>query len=76
MSDVGTDFPRRLVRLAPMIGPHVYVYGTPDRGAPYVQVFWGSGFLGHKGFFVGNTNFIANARFQCWAPGVYFDNNH
>jgi hypothetical protein len=70
---MGTNFPARLRKLAPQLGPSVYV-SVPDNTnfPPCVQIFWGSGMLGHKGFLVGPTNFVAHWSAHAWQPGVYF----
>jgi hypothetical protein len=73
LSTLGTNFPQPLRGLAPQLGPRIYISVPDDTNFPScVQVFWGSGFLGHHGFFLGPTNFIAR-RGRPWQPGVYFE---
>lgn len=73
-SELGTDFPQQLRGLAPRVGPSVYVHVYDDTNQPsYVQIMWGSGFLGHAGFYVGATNFaLSGSAEHAWQPGVYF----
>jgi hypothetical protein len=77
LSELGTDFPRQLLRLAPRTGPSVMVHRwkTSDTNnyPPWVRLYWGSGFLGATGFDIGPTNFVSpEPRARCWQPGVYF----
>jgi len=78
ISELGTNFPIKMLSLAPKIGPgHVYVhvYETSN-SPPYVQFSWGSGFLGSAGFCVGATNFFMEGKdVHQWQPGVYFYQN-
>jgi hypothetical protein len=66
--------PQQLRGYAPMLHPDVYVHIYDDTNQPpYVQVAWGSGFLGHAGFYIGSTNFvISGEHIHVWQPGVYF----
>jgi hypothetical protein len=71
--EAGNDFPRRLLGVAPQLGPHIYISVPDDTNFPScVQVFWGSGFLGHKDFLIGPTNFVGRPSWHEWQPGVYF----
>lgn len=75
IAQLGTNFPQQLEGLAPKLGPHISVHDAGSFSAqPCVQLYWGSGFLGHKGFFVGATNFTLNGTGteHPWSPGVYF----
>jgi hypothetical protein len=73
LSEAGADFPKELRRLAPVIGPHVRVKVPDDTNLPsYVQVSWGSGFLGCKCFLLGPTNMVVSPASHVWQPGVYF----
>jgi hypothetical protein len=72
-SEVDADFAARLRWLAPQLGLSVRVSVPDDTNFPScVQFSWGSGFLGHKGFLVGPTNFVAGWSAHAWQPGVYF----
>jgi hypothetical protein len=78
-SQLHTNFPPQLRGLAPRIGPHVFVlvYDDDTNQPPFVNLSWGSGFLGASGFYVGRTNFTADAignnrTCHAWQPGVYF----
>lgn len=73
-SAMGTNFPRQLRDLAPRLGPRVFVHHYDETNqAPYVQIYWGSGFLGASGFYVGGTNFVLSGKeVHPWQPGVYF----
>jgi hypothetical protein len=76
VSEVGKDFPKKLLRVAPELGPSIYVSVPEDTNYPScVQVFWGSGFLGHKDFLIGPTNFVGPSSSHQWQPGVFFRNN-
>jgi hypothetical protein len=73
ISDLGTNFPSQLRRLAPKLGPHLFIHVPDDTNWPaYVQLYWGSGFLGAHGFEVGPTNFNGLRGRRAWQPGVYF----
>jgi hypothetical protein len=74
LSEVGTNFPSQLLRLAPAIGPDIRVHCDLENTnqQPYVQISWGSGFLGAHSFFVGRTNFTPYLTNR-WSPGVYFN---
>jgi hypothetical protein len=72
-SEFGADFPKQLDRLAPKLGPMVYIQMPEDTNFPaYVQLSWGGGILGHLGFEVGPTNFTGFRSQRAWQPGVYF----
>ena len=73
-SEMGTNFPAQLQGLAPRLGPHVFVHHYDDTNQPpYVQIYWGSGFLGASGFYVGRTNFLMSGNdIHVWQPGVFF----
>jgi hypothetical protein len=73
-SELGTNFPQQLRGLAPRLGPHIFVHVYDDTNQPpYVQVYWGSGFLGGTGFYIWATNFILDGGPEhLWQPGVYF----
>ena len=73
VSESGKDFPKRLLGVAPQLGPSIYISVPEDTNYPScVQVFWGSGFLGHKDLLVGPTNFVGRRSWHEWQPGVYF----
>jgi hypothetical protein len=78
MSELGTNFPQQLRGLAPRLGPGVAVHVYDDtKQPPYVQVDWGSGFLGGAGFYIGATNFVTGGKgVHAWQPGVYFYRAH
>jgi hypothetical protein len=72
-SRLGTNFPQRLLGLAPQIGPDVVVYVPNDTNSPgWVMVGWGSGGLGHCGFEIGPTTFKGARSGHAWQEGVYF----
>jgi hypothetical protein len=73
-SAMGTNFPSQLRDLAPRLGPHVFVHHYDETNQPpYVQIYWGSGFLGSSGFYLGATNFLMSGNdVHVWHPGVYF----
>ena len=71
LSELGTNFPRKLLSLydAP---PYVQICGqTSDDDVPHVALVWGGGFIGHTGLEVGPTNFPGWRATNVWAPGVY-----
>lgn len=73
VSEAGKDFPKRLLGVAPQLGPSIYISVPDDTNYPScVQVFWGSGFLGHKDFLIGPTNFVGSRSSHEWQRGVYF----
>lgn len=74
ISELGTNFPKQLRGYAPRLHPDVFVHVYADTNQPsYVQVVWGSGFLGHAGFYIGSTNFMLPGEdIHTWQPGVYF----
>ncbi len=77
VADLGTNFPPQLLKLAPQLGPHIFVYEAEGTNTPgWVMVYWGSGFLGHCGFEIGPTNFTGNRAHNRWGPGVYSWNDH
>jgi hypothetical protein len=59
-SQLGTNFPPQLRKLAPKLGPYVAVHISPDeiRQPSFVQISWEGGILDGSGFYVGPTNFI------------------
>lgn len=73
-SDWGSDFPKQLLKLAPRLGPHIYIYEKDGKNYPLpcVHLSWGSGFLGAAGFEIGATNFVSLETGHAWQPGVYF----
>jgi len=76
VSQLHTNFPPQLRSLAPKLGPHLSVHAEDTNQPPFVQLYWGSGFLGAAGFHVGRTNFTMAAGMgricRAWQPGVYF----
>ncbi len=73
VSEAGADFPKELLSLAPQIGPDITIRASDNTNFPsYVQVSWGSGFLGCKCFMIGPTNFSLPPSSHAWRPGVYF----
>ena len=73
-SELGSDFPKQLLDLAPRLGPSICVYEKDDNNypVPCVHVYWGSGMLGARGFEIGPTNFVSIQPSHAWQPGVYF----
>lgn len=76
ITNLGKNFPKRLLDLAPRVGPRVSVHEA-DTNSPtspaYVLLYWGSGMLGAKMFEIGPTNFESLRSGTSWgAPGVYF----
>ena len=73
-SALGTNFPQRLLSLAPDLGPSVRVKFPDDTNSPgWVSLCWGSGFLGSRFLEVGPTNFAdKSSKAYAWQPGVYF----
>jgi hypothetical protein len=72
LSELGTNFPPQLRDLAPRLGPNVVLYQWADAGQPpSILIWWGSGFLGAKGFEIGPTNFVGRGH-EWQRPGVYF----
>jgi len=73
ISNLGTDFPKQLLQLAPRLGPRVYIYEADTNSPAYVTLYWGSGMLGAKMFEIGPTNFHSLRGGSPWqVPGVYF----
>lgn len=76
---IRTNYPPQLGRLMPGLTPDVNINEANSINSPLdwtnippsVSFIWGSGFLGHRGFMVGPTNFEWSGSDQ-WAPGVYF----
>ena len=76
LSELGANFPSQLRGLAPKLGPHVFIHVPDDTNwPPYIQLYWGSGFLGAQGIEVGPTNFSRGLGHRLWSPGVYFYEN-
>lgn len=73
-SEMGTNFPAQLRSLAPRLGPHISVHHYDETNQPpYVSIYWGSGFLGASGFYIGRSNFVIGGDgIHEWRPGVYF----
>jgi hypothetical protein len=62
-----------LRKLAPKLGPYIWLYDGYDTNSPrWVRLYWGSGFLGAHGFEIGPTNFVSMRPGHTWSPGVYF----
>jgi hypothetical protein len=74
VSELGTNFPQQLRRLAPKLGPGISIVERFDTNSPaWVRLYWGSGFLGASGFEIGPTNFAGfDPKGHAWQPGVYF----
>jgi hypothetical protein len=73
VSTLGTNFPPQLRGIAPRLRPYVMVRDSTDPDLPsYVEVLWGSGFLGSCGFQIGPTNFVGWQVTNEWQPGIYF----
>ena len=73
ISNLGPDFPRQLLQLAPRLGPHITVEKEDTNSPAYVLVYWGSGMLGAKMFEIGPTNFESLRGGTPWGvPGVFF----
>jgi hypothetical protein len=74
LSELGTNFPRQLGQLAPKLGPHIFIHIYDDTNQPsYVDLYWGSGFLGAAGFYIGPTNLVwSGNEVHAWQPGVWF----
>ena len=75
--ELSANFPPQLRSYAPKLHPDVFIHVYDDTNQPsYVQVVWGSGFLGHAGFYIGSTKFVMSGeRIHAWQPGVYFYHN-
>lgn len=85
-SQLGTNFPQQLRRLAPRLGPDIAIHVDDETNMqPFVQLTWGSGMLGASGFYVGSTNFVycgwtdvtnyvrgEGFYMHVWQPGVWF----
>lgn len=70
-SELSNNIPPKLLALAPRVGPSVYIYpAEKDDKGERIRVYWGSGFLGAKGFSIGTTNYVGNG--TLWKPGIYF----
>jgi len=70
-SDLGPNFPRKLLKLYHR-PPAIFIFGpTADWPVPHLTITWGGGFIGHTGFEVGPTNFPGWRATNVWAPGVY-----
>jgi hypothetical protein len=79
LSELGTNFPRQLRGLAPRVGPSVFIHAAEGSIYPvvgsrpaYIQLVWGSGFLGSHGIEVGPPEFTGARANRQWQPGVYF----
>ncbi len=71
-SELGTNFPKKLLKLYHR-PPNFFIFGPrPDWPVPHLSITWGGGFIGHTGFEVGPTNFPGWRATNTWAPGVYF----
>ena len=71
-SELGTNFPERLLKLYHR-PPSVFIFSpTADWPVPHLSITWGGGFIGHTGFEIGPTNFPGWRGTNIWAPGVYF----
>jgi hypothetical protein len=76
---IRTNYPPQLHRLVPGLQPDVIINEVNSTNSPTdwtntpstVSLFWGSGFLSHRGFIVGPTNFEMTGA-SLWSPGVYF----
>ena len=76
---IRTNYPSQLRNLVPGLKPDVNINEANSVSSPLdwtnippsVSLIWGSGFLGHRGFMVGPTNFEWSGAHE-WAPGVYF----
>jgi hypothetical protein len=77
--ELRTNYPAKLRGLIIGIEPSVHIIPGSANNAienrtsnpPAVSLVWGSGFLGHRGFESGPTNFVS-PRGSAWSPGVYF----
>jgi hypothetical protein len=74
-SDLKSDIPKPLLGLYHN-PPDIFVYETTPDLPGHVRLIWGGGMIGHCGFELGPTNFVA--RGHLWQDGVYFwsDNDH
>jgi len=72
LAELDTNFPAKLRDIAPELGPHIVVYAPQTDVLANVIIYWGSGFLGHKGFEIGPTNFTGMRGHRAWTNGVYF----
>lgn len=69
------DCPSYLEKVWRKRKPGVYIKGGYDGEAPYVDVFWGGGGIGHWGLMVGDTNFTPRLPGRAttrWRKGIYF----
>ncbi len=73
ISQSKTNVPPELLALAPRFGPQVFVF-PPDgmNSNGWVGVVWGSGFLGAKGFEIGDSNYVSPDGAKELRQGVYF----
>jgi len=77
LRDLRTNFPPQLRKLAPELGPRIYVQVPEDTNAiHWLSVCWGSGFLGICGFEIGPTNFTEDRAHHRWQDGAYSFNDH
>lgn len=74
VSQLGTNFPSRLRKISPRLGPQIYVTHWTDEESnrqDFVTLDWGGGILGHSGFKIGSTNYDILSGHK-WKEGVYF----
>lgn len=53
-------------------GPLIREFGRDAQKPSYVQLTWGSGFLGTYGIEIGPTNFTGRHGQIQWQPGIYY----
>jgi hypothetical protein len=73
-SELGTNFPKKLLELFPDVPLRFIVEEGGDDYPGWVTIDWGAGMMGHTGFDIGTTNFtdFPKQRGHAWQPGVYF----
>lgn len=56
------------------LSPFGYAFSTTSNRPGFLRIAWGSGFRGHWGLNVGDTNFVDpfGNQSEMWKPGVYF----
>ena len=77
--ELRTNYPAKLRGLVIELEPSVNIIsrnsangsGNNPEDTNSIALTWGTGFLGHKGFEIGRTNFVA-PRGRAWSAGVYF----
>lgn len=72
LSELGTNIPPKCLTLYRK-PPSVYVYEGDTNTPRWLEISWGSGFLGYRGFDIGSTNLNAvRSDSHPWQAGVHF----